>query len=328
MRYSLLFPLAPARPEQAVPFANLVRWTGAHRLWQGQTMTIEAHQLITWLAGIGIRVPAGFGVSLMPFRSPYQAALDARSVAISTGQPVLAGFGPGEPVVQESMLGSRYSSPLRASEEYVRIVRGLLSGQPTEVGGEHYSTYARLGPCPSAPVSVGLGVLREKMAVLAGEVADAAITWLGSASYLDRILLPAMRAAPDRALPEPVRVTAFVPVALAGVDRDVTDLAAASCGAHLRAPHYQDALRRSGIELSGDGSDFGKLVDAGVFLYGTAADIHERLDEYRTIGVDEIVLNVSGVAKTLGFRAAIGDLEEILAECPNTHLHPMPRSLR
>lgn len=315
MRYSVLFPLAPTRPEQAVPFANLVRWAGAHRLWQGQTMTVEAHQLITWLAGIGIRVPAGFGVSLMPFRSPYQAALDARSVAISTGHPVLAGFGPGEPVVQECMLGRRYGSPLRASEEYVRGVRGLLSGQATEVSGAYYPINARLGPCPSAPVSVGLGVLREKMAVLAGEVADAAITWLGSASYLDAVLLPAMRAVPHRGLPEPVRVTAFVPVALAGTDRDATELAAASCGAHLRAPHYQDALRRSGIDISGDGSDFAKLVDAGVFLYGTAAHVHERLDEYRAIGVDEVVLNVSGVAKTLGPRAAIGDLETLLGVC-------------
>ncbi|MFC4493355.1 LLM class flavin-dependent oxidoreductase [Streptomyces ovatisporus] len=315
MRLSVLLPFGPVRPEQVVPFANLVHWTCAHRLWQGHGMLLDSHHLINWLAGIGIRVPSGFGVSLMPLRSPYQAALEARSVALNTGHSVVAGFGPGGLAAQRSFMGKPYASPLAASREYVSTVRGLLSGEVTEVHGDHYSSVSRLVEFKPAPVSVGLGVLREKMAALAGEIADVAITWLGSAQYLHGTLMPAMeKGAQERRSGEPATVTAIVPVALSGPDRSMADLATAACGQHIQAPHYKDALRKAGVRISGDGDpgDALKLVDGGVFLYGTADEIHERLDEYRKAGVDEVVLNATGVGNIAGPRAAATDLLEIL----------------
>ncbi|MCT2594781.1 LLM class flavin-dependent oxidoreductase [Streptomyces sp. N2-109] len=336
MRYSLVLPPNIARPEQAVPFAVLTQRTAVHRLWQGHGLMLDSHHLMTWLAGLGIRVPSGFGVSLMPLRSPYQAAMEARSVALSTGRSVVACFGPGGPAGQRSFQGRRYASQLGACREYVQIVRRLLAGGETRVSGAEFATSARLVDLPAPPVSVGLGVLRERMALLAGEVADAAVTWLGSASYLDGTLLPALRkgaesrvqegadadaGADPSARPRPPKVTAYVPVALSGPDRTAAELAHAGCGAHLRAPHYRDALRRSGIALEGDDSpdDAKKLVDGGVFLYGTVEEIHARLDEYRAIGVDEVVLHTTGVALNKGLRAAVRDLERILEAVPG---HP------
>lgn len=320
MRLSILLPFGPVRPEQVVPFANLVNWTRAERLWQGHGMLLDSHHLINWLAGIGIRIPCGFGVTLMPLRSPYQAAIEARSVALATGQPVVAGFGPGGLQAQRSFLGSPYASQIGACREYVTTVRGLLHGETVENhDGDHFPGVSKLLEYKKPQVTVGLGVLREKMAALAGEVADVAITWLGAASYLDQILMPAMRkGAAERQLDEPATVTAIVPVALSGPDRKVADFAGASCGTHIQAPHYQDALKKAGIVVSGDGdpSDAMKLVDGGVFLYGTAEEIHERLEEYRAIGVDEVVLNATGVGLVAGPRAAAQDLLTILEAAP------------
>ncbi|MFB9237954.1 LLM class flavin-dependent oxidoreductase [Plantactinospora siamensis] len=317
MRYSILLSFGPTRPEQVVPFANLVKWTAAERLWQGQGMVLESHHLMTWLAGLGIRVPAGFGVSLMPFRSPYQAAVEARSVALATGHPVVAGFGPGSASIQTGLLGRPYPSQLTACREYVQAVRGLLTGRPVELSGAYHNLAANLLPTPAPPVSVGLGVLRPKMAALAGAVADVAITWMGSAEYVGGTLIPAIRGA-ERDLPEPAKVTAIVPVALSGPDRDVTALATAACGSHAQLPHYRDTLRRAGIEVSGErtGADAMRLVDGGVFLYGTVDEIHKRLDEYRDAGVDEVVLNATGVGLAHGPRAAARDLLEILTAIP------------
>ncbi|MFE0103073.1 LLM class flavin-dependent oxidoreductase [Streptomyces sp. NPDC059009] len=317
MHYSILLPFGPTRPEQVVPFANLVKWAGAERLWQGQGMVLESHHVISHLAGLGIRVPAGFGVSLMPFRSPYQAAVEARSVALATGHPVVAGFGPGSLSIQEGVLGKPYASPLRASREYIRIVRGLLNGDTVDVRGDYHSVSGNLIKSLAPPVSVGLGVLRERMAALAGEVADVAITWMGNAPYVGTTLMPALRGA-DRALDEPVRVTAIVPVALSGPDRDVTALAAAACGSHIQLPHYQDTLRRAGITVTGESGpeDAGRLVDGGVFLYGTPEEIHQRLDEYRQFGVDEVVLNATGVGQVHGPQAAARDLLKLLRTAP------------
>lgn len=319
MRLSILLPFGPVRPEQIVPFANLVKWTCADRLWQGHGMLLDSHHLANWLAGIGIRVPCGFGVSLMPLRSPYQAALEARSLALTTGHSVVAGFGPGGIAAQRSFMGKPYASQLGASREYVQLVRGLLSGQTVEASGEDYSAVARLVDHKPAPVSVGLGVLRERMAALAGEISDVAITWLGSASYVEGTLMPAMeKGAHQRKLEQPAKVTAIVPVALSGPNRNVTDLAMASCGQHIQAPHYKDALRKAGVAVTGDGDpgDAARLVDGGVFLYGTAEEIHERLAEYRAAGVDEVVLNAMGVGAVAGPREAAQDLLEILDTAP------------
>jgi alkanesulfonate monooxygenase SsuD/methylene tetrahydromethanopterin reductase-like flavin-dependent oxidoreductase (luciferase family) len=319
VEYSILLPFGPTRPEQVVPFANLVKWTVAARLWQGQGMVLESQHLASWLAGIGIRVPAGFGVSLMPFRSPYQAAIEARSVALTTGHPVVAGFGPGSLSIQRGVMNRPYASPLRASREYVQAVRGLLSGDTVEISGEYHSVSGALAKSLAPQVSVGLGVLREKMAVLAGEVADVAITWMGSAQYVGTTLLPAIRGA-ERTLADPVKVTAIVPVALSGPDRSATTLAAAACGSHIQLPHYQDTLRKAGIDVAGEHGpdDANKLIDGGVFLYGTPEEIHERLDEYRAFGVDEIVLNATGVGLTHGPQAAARDLLKILNAVPGS----------
>jgi alkanesulfonate monooxygenase SsuD/methylene tetrahydromethanopterin reductase-like flavin-dependent oxidoreductase (luciferase family) len=316
VRYSIMLPISPRRPEQLVPFANIVKWTRAERLWQGHGMLLDSHHMISWLAGIGIRVPAGFGVSLTPLRSPYQAAMETRSVATATGQPVVAGFGPGGRALQAGVMGKPYGSQIRACREYLTIVRRLLAGGHVQAGGDFFTCDLHLADFPARDISLGLGVLREKMARLAGEIADVAITWMAPASYLDNVLLPAMRDA-DRALDTPPKVTAYVPVALSAPDRDAEHLTAASCGAHIQLPHYQDMFRRAGIHLTGDITrDAPALRDGGVFLYGTAEEIHQRLAEFAALGVDEVVLNATGVGLALGATAAAQDLLELLDTAP------------
>ncbi|WP_202550247.1 LLM class flavin-dependent oxidoreductase [Streptomyces sp. SID8352] len=313
MKYSLLLPIGATRPEQAVPFANLVQWTAAERLWLGQGMVLESQHLVSWLSGLGIRVPIGFGVSLMPFRSPYHAAVEARSVALTTGFPVVAGFGPGAVALQRGLLGRPYTSQIGAAKEYVRIVRELLAGRTAEAERGHFTVSATLVPALAPPVSVGLGVLRERMAVAAGEVADAAVTWMAGARYLADTLVPAMRGADRRGPGAPLRVSAIVPFALAAPGRDPVALASAACGAHMRLPHYRDTLRRAGVVVRGEaGEDARALVDAGVFLYGSADEIHGALGEFAAAGVDEVVLNATGVALAHGPRAAADDLLEML----------------
>lgn len=317
MKYSILLSAGPSRPEQVVPFANLVKWTVAERLWQGQGMLMESHHVAGWLGGLGIRVPVGFGVSLMPFRSPYQAALEARSVALCTGHPVVAGFGPGGRAVQEALLGKPYADPLQACREYLQIVRGLLDREEVDVAGVHHSVNMALMRGLAPPVEVGLGVLRPKMAALAGEVADVAITWMTPARHIRDTLAPAVHGA-RRAGGGRVRIVAYVPVALAGPDRDPVALAVATCGSHLRLPHYRAALRTAGVSLPGDEgpADAAALVDGGVFHHGTAAGIHEQLEEYRAAGVDEIVLNATGVGILHGPAAAATDLLRLLETVP------------
>ncbi|MEU8960751.1 LLM class flavin-dependent oxidoreductase [Streptomyces sp. NPDC048491] len=312
--YSVLIPFLPRRPEQVLPYAALVHWTEARRLWQGQALMIEPHQGFVYAAGAGFRVPVGLGVTLMPLRHPYEAALQARSLAMTTGQPVIAGFGPGGRQLQQSLRGTPYASPLTAAREYLTAVRGLLDGDAVDIKGDYVTCEAALSASPAPPVEVGLGVLRPGMARLAGEVADRAITWLTPAAYLRDTVVPALRegaAAAGRPVP---RLTAMVPLALSRSDRPAAELALASNAAHLQGPHYIDMLRRSGVDVA-DGDPLAKaraLVEGDAFLSGDMDELAAKLAAYEAAGVDEIVLNVTGVCNAYGPQVAMEELKKLL----------------
>ncbi|WP_327681793.1 LLM class flavin-dependent oxidoreductase [Streptomyces sp. NBC_00467] len=311
---SVLMPFMPTRSEQALPLAALVQHSAAYRLWQGQALIVEPHQTFSHLAASGFRVPVGTGVTLMPFRHPYEAALQARSLALATGHPMVAGYGPGAAVLQRSVLGAPYASPLTAVREYLTIVGGLLAGRQVEHDGEYFACHVELVPEPAPPVEVGLGVLRPRMARVAGEVADVAITWMTPPRYLRDVIVPALREGAQAAGRPVPRLVAMVPLALGAPDRDPVELLLAGNAGHLKLPHYQDMLRRSGIDVDpNDLAGSAKAVIAGrAFVSGDADEILAVLDEYRAAGVDEIVLNVTGLCRRYGLPTALGELETLL----------------
>ncbi|OLF14625.1 LLM class flavin-dependent oxidoreductase [Actinophytocola xanthii] len=314
--YSVLVPFAHCRPERTLPFAAFVQWSRALRLWLAQGDGGDPHQTVAFAAASGFRVPVGTGVRLMPHRHPFTAAQETQALAVAAGHPVVAGFGPGASVLQQALLGAPYASPLGAAREYLTVVRGLLAGEEVEHRGEYYTCLARLPSVPSPPVEVGLGVLRPAMARLAGEVADVAVSWLTPAAYLREVVVPALRAGAEaRARPVP-RLVAVVSTALERSGRDVGELVLAAHTHHLRMPHYADMLRRAGVAV--DRADLTAAAEAvvkgGAFLSGTAGHLAEQLAEFRDAGVDEVVLNVSGVYAAAGGRAALEELDELLRE--------------
>ncbi|MEU9502456.1 LLM class flavin-dependent oxidoreductase [Streptomyces sp. NPDC048196] len=313
---SVLVPFVPHRPEHIVPYAAYLQWSQAHRLWQGQSTLVESHQAFAFAAGAGFRVPVGTGVTLMPLRHPYEAAVQARSLAAATGHPVVAGFGPAAEVFQTSLMGAPYTSQLTAVAEYISAVRGLLESDGVEQEGAYFRIRTGLHPLPTPPVEVGLGVLRPRMARLAGELADVAITWLTPADYVRDVVAPALREGAERKGRKTPRVVSIVPMAVSRPDRDPVLLARASNTGHLNMPHYRDMLRRAGIETVPTDLAAGAkgLVDGGAFLYGPVEELAERIRHFWASGVDEVVVNLTGVYAAYGPQAALNELDEIVRE--------------
>lgn len=312
--FSFIAPFAPYRPEQLLPYAALAQWSDAHRLWQGQAVLNDPFQDFAHAAASGFRVPTGTGVTLMPQRHPYQAAVQAHALAVASGHSVVAGFGPGAVSFQRSLLGAPYRSQLGAVREYVAVMRGLLEKGGISQEGEYFTCHSEFPLMPRPPVELGLGVLRPAMARLAGEIADVAITWLTPAPYVRDVVVPALRAGAEAAGRPAPRVAVMVPLALAAADRDPVELAAISNTGHTLLPHYIDMLARSGITVN-PGNPQGNaeaLLAGGAFLCGEPAELAARLREYADAGADEIVLNVTGVHMRYGERASLTELETLL----------------
>nr|WP_201748925.1 LLM class flavin-dependent oxidoreductase [Micromonospora acroterricola] len=313
--YSIMMPFAPRRPEQLLPFAALTQWSEATCLWQGQGNVGDTHVSFSYAAASGFRVPMGTSVNLMPFLHPYDAALRAQTLAVATGHRVVAGFGPGGASLQRGTLGAPYRSQLGAVREYATIVRSLLETGKVNHQGEFFSCGMELGTFPRPPIEIGLGVLRPRMAELAGEVADVAITWLTPASYLRETVVPALRRGAERAGRPMPRLVAIVPMALRESGRDPVDLALNSNSGHMRLPHYIDMLSRSGIDvdMADDPRASGRaLVEGGAFLYGDHEELTQGIKEFSAAGADEVAFNLAGVCVTYGARTTLGELETIL----------------
>ncbi|WP_062346717.1 LLM class flavin-dependent oxidoreductase [Herbidospora yilanensis] len=314
MSYALLFPLQPQHPEQVVPFAEAVSRGRAGRLWMGQSFGVESHQMFAYLAGRGLRIPTGLGVTLMPLRHPMEAAAQARSVALLTGRPVVAGYGAATPELVRGLRGEPYARPASAGAGYAATVRGMLKKGVSGHACEACVATGALSPMKHPPVEVGLGVLRPGMARAAGSVADVAVTWMTPPAYVRDTLIPAL--AEGAAGRRPPRVATVVHCGLAEPGRDPARLLLSAARGHLSSRHYSDMLRRAGVPADPSDPEGGAraMVDAGVYAYGAPGEVADRLRAYREAGVDEVVVNTGGVAAVEGLKAGLIDAERILAE--------------
>lgn len=317
MRVSILFPVMPTDPRFVVPFADLVRAGQAARLWQGQSLSLDTHQVFAYLAGMGYRIPTGTSVALLPLRHAMDAAIQSRSLALLTGNRVVLGLGPATPDFVTGLHGKPYDSPRDVCVAYLEEVQRLLGAEaPPRADDGNLGTVSLPG-IPHPGVETGLGVLRPVLARAAGQAANVAISWMTPPLYVRDTLLPAMaKGAAEAGRPVPRMVT----VVHAAVDRPHRNpyrLAYAAARAHLAGPHYTDMLRRAGLRVHHSQPNLGAraLVDSGTFVHGTPEDIAKQLAEYGQAGVDEVVVNVAGVYSEHGQPDAVRDLQDILTAC-------------
>ncbi|WP_431954620.1 LLM class flavin-dependent oxidoreductase [Actinacidiphila sp. bgisy167] len=315
---SVIYAAMPTELGSVVSYARLAEQTSSNRLWCGQTLTMETHHLFAALSTLGLDLAYGTAVSVMPMRHPLTAALNARSAAALSQRPFVAGIGPGAAVLQERLLGSPYNNPVRTTRQYATMLRTLANNGVAEASEGPWATSGiNLPGLETPPVEVGLGVLRESMARLAGEIADWAITWLTPASWIADRIAPALRAGHARAdasRPLP-KLAAVVQCAVQRPGRDLVHIAQRAAGTHLSAPHYTDMLQQAGVPADAADPDKGArlLVEHNVLVHGTPQQIADRLADFHAAGVDEVIVNVGGVHLAEGAGAALNDLSAILS---------------
>ena len=316
-RVSFLFPQQPTDPRAILPYGRLVRDSPFHALWVGQSVRIESHPTLAYLAGAGCQIPVGISVALTALRHPYDAALQARSLAALMEQPVSVGYGAADAPFVAGLTGAPYAKPAAAVEEYVTAVRALLRGGRVRHKGALFDIDYVFPELEHPPVEVGAGVLRPAMARAAGRSAEVAMTWLTPPHYLRDTVVPALAAGAAQAgRAQPPRLVAMVPVAFAGPGRNPMLLAQNTVMNHMRKVHYTDMLRRAGLDVDRSDPIAGarELVDEGVFVYGKPGDVVEAIRRYHEVGVDEVVLNVTGVVNMHGDAALLDDLHALAAE--------------
>lgn len=301
------------------PLLEYARLCARHdlRLWTGQSLMIESHAALAAVAGHGIHVRTGLSVGVAALRTPFDAVVQARSLAALMGRDVAAGYGMGTVSMAGALLGRPLDAPATFTVDYLRSMQALA--HPGSVPADQ-DPGLRLYPLPAPEVQIGCGVLRPRMARLAGGVADFVVTWLVPQTHLVDTLLPALDAGAADAARKRPRVVSILQAAIARPDRNPVRLAQVGCGMHLTQPHYRSMLTQAGVPLTGErAGDLRAALRTGLFHWGTADDIAAVITDHLRQGVDEVVLNTGSVGLEHGTTAALADAEEILAALEVRH---------
>lgn len=194
------------------------------------------------------------------------------------------GLGPATAFFVERMYGLEYEKPLTNLREYLHTVKGLLSGEKVQFGGEHVSLRWRVSP--DAPVPVMASALRPKSYALCGELADGAISWMCPLKYLTETALPALESGAEKASREAPPLVAHVPIAVT-TDREAAfAMAREQLGYYAAVPNYQGMFAMAGYDVTDGFTD--ELLD-DLVVSGTEEEVAAGLQRWTEAGVGEVL---------------------------------------
>ena len=249
---------------------------GFHTAWFGQLFDHDALTLLALAAGVTDRIELGTWVIPTYPRHPSALAQQALTVQAASGNRLILGVGASHAAVIENRLGLDYRRPLSHMREYLRVLGGLMTGDPVAHEGPRYRVSLQIGHQGTTPPPVFLAALGPRMLELAGRVADGVAIWLGGPRYLAEFAMPRVRES-ARAAGRPVpRIACGLPIAVTP-DLDSARRSAQSFLAQSsRLPAYRLVLEREGA-----------LTPADVAVIGDESEVRRQLEALDALGVTD-----------------------------------------
>src|ERR1700678_3490822 len=123
------------------------------QVWTAEAYGSDAWTPLAWWGSQTSHVQLGTAVSQLSARPPATLAMTAMTMDHLTQGRVLLGIGTSNPQVVEGWYGQPYPRPLERTNEYIDIVRQVISRwEPVSYHGGHYQI-----PWPPEQGSTGLG---------------------------------------------------------------------------------------------------------------------------------------------------------------------------
>lgn len=175
---------------------------------------------------------------------PLLQANRAASVVDAMGRPGFTlGIGPSHEPLVRGVLGLSYDHPGRSTEEYARILTGVLRGETVDVDGQDWTAHtAGRSPTPAHPVPVLVAALGPRLLRVAGEVADGVVLWMAPPRAVESHVVPRLHAAAEAAGRPPPRIVAGLPVAVHDDEAEARTAVATHSTAYAGMANYQRIL--------------------------------------------------------------------------------------
>ena len=275
----------------AVDLARRAEALGYESIWVTHGAGRDSFAVLQAYGAAAPRIGLGNGVVPIYPRHPVSMAQAALSLAEISGGRFRLGIGVSHRASMEAMLGLELREPLAIMREYVAVLRGAL-GEGAHVDGRHYRVHWSIAiPQRPAPPPVYLAALSPKMCELAGEIADGAILWLCSPTYVRDVAVPAIERGRQRAGRQLAgfEIVAAVPLAITD-DRETAGKAfRAELTRYIQLPFYRAMMERSGLaEALRSFDQTGETPEAVAHALGAIGDTataRAYVQAYRDAGV-------------------------------------------
>lgn len=267
---------------EEVPVAAAAERAGFTRITVGDNMTDAFAMCGTFAAVTGT---AELHTSIVNWtRTPATTALASSTIANLTGGRFVLGLGAMPKHWSEDHHGVDYAHPVARMRDYIAAIRACWSakpGQPVDHTGDFYRLrgYSPMAQPSPYRIPITLGVIRPRMAYLAGEVADGVcIDSMHSLGYAQDVLLPQIEAGRKAAgrMGEPFDISVAVICAVGDTLQQARDLARRTISWYFLTPYIRDVLAHHGFA---DEYDRGAraLADGGVDA--AQREIHDEIVE-------------------------------------------------
>jgi 5,10-methylenetetrahydromethanopterin reductase len=268
-------------------------------------------------AAIALGATQSIKVALMAM-SPYSVHPVFTAMAAATLDEMFPGrvilcLGVGAPADLRAA-GIASPRPLATLHEAIGICRKLFAGELVEHDGQIFRVRGRRLVNGGRTIPIVLAASRTNMLSLAGSAADGVlISAATSAPFVRSCLDSVQKSAAGR----PLRQLGIVYTRLGATETEAMNGVRRPIGFVLRGAHHAENIRLSGVPLdqaalaaayaSEDWAEVDRLVSDDVVrphaACGTPALVKARLDQYRAIGLDEVI--IGGVDDANGIAAAL-----------------------
>jgi F420-dependent oxidoreductase-like protein len=233
------------------------------------------------------------GTAVTPTYPRHPITLAAQAIALDDLAPgrIRLGIGTSHKPIIEGAYGIPMGKPLAHLREYLTILRAMLWEGTVDFSGTYFTVKTALPESVPAPkIQLPISALRRNAFVLAGELADGAITWVTPVDYIVKTALPALQEGADQAGRARPPLIAHVPVAVS-TDRDAARNAfRAQFPIYSKLPFYAAMFADAGFPVTADAEMTDGLVDT-LAVSGDPAAITARLAEIRAQGIDELLIS-------------------------------------
>lgn len=232
-----------------------------------------------------------FGTCILPTFPRHPLAMVQGALTVDDLAPgrLRLGVGPShEPAITRTY-GLPFERPLEHLREYLTILNGVLKDGKVSFHGKRLHAEAEI-PAPTG-VRVMMSALRRNAFLLAGELADGAITWVTPMNHVTNVARPAIEEGARKAGRPAPPVIVHQPVVVSTNAEAVQEAALRQFGFYPRLPFYSGMWQDAGYEEAAQGT-FSERMARALVISGDEDEVERRIRDMSAGGAGEIIADI------------------------------------